>query len=210
MMPGTGEGKSPPLLPILRAAKFSPLVVMTAAAMVPGTLGYGINLVGVNLERSFHLSNAGLGAVAFVAQAAQLLWAVPLALWADRGSRKLVSIVSLVIVAAFAPLMGLSPNVWWFVLLYLIASIGFGVNNTAHNSYLSDAYPTEARGRIFSWHNLSDPLSGTIGLLIFSGVVSVSHNWRYGLLLGLLGFPVALSMTRLKEPDKGANEASHI
>ncbi len=210
MMPGTGEGKSPPLLPILRAAKFSPLVLMTAAAMVPGTLGYGINLIGVNLERSFHLSNAGLGATAFVAQAAQLLWAVPLALWADRGSRKMVAIISLIIVAIFAPLMGLSPNVWWFVLLYLIASIGFGVNNTVHNSYLADAYPTEGRGRIFSWHNLSDPLSGTIGLLLFSGVVTVFHNWRYGLLVGLFGIPVSLLMLRLHEPEKGANEASHI
>ncbi|HEY2215400.1 MAG TPA: MFS transporter, partial [Acidimicrobiales bacterium] len=134
LMPGTGEGKPPSLVAILRQAKFAPLVLLTGAAMVPGTLGYGINLVGNNIQHSFHLSNAGLGAVAFVAQAAQLLWAVPLALWADRGSRKMVSIVSLVIVAAFAPLMGLSPNVWWFVLLYLIASIGFGVNNTAHNS----------------------------------------------------------------------------
>jgi ABC-type branched-subunit amino acid transport system ATPase component/sugar phosphate permease len=210
MMPGTGTGKPPPLLAILRTAKFAPLVLMTAAAMVPGTLGYGINLVGVNLERSFHLSNAGLGAVAFVAQAAQLLWAVPLALWADRGSRKLVAIISLLIVAVFAPLMGLSPNVWWFVLLYLVASIGFGVNNTVHNSYLADAYPTEGRGRVFSWHNLSDPLSGTIGLLLFGLVVSLTHDWRYGLLLGLAGFPVALLMLRLREPEKGANEASHI
>ncbi len=150
------------------------------------------------------------GPSAFVGSAAQLLWAVPLALWADRGSRKLVSIVSLLIVAAFVPLMGLSPNVWWFVFLYLIASIGFGTNLTVHNSYLSDAYPTEGRGRIFSWHNLSDPLSGTIGLLIFSGVVALTHDWRYGLLLALAGFPVALWMTRLREPDKGANEASHI
>jgi len=183
---------------------------MTAAAMVPGTLGYGINLVGNNLQHSFHLSNAGLGAVAFVAQAAQLLWAVPLALWADRGSRKLVAILSLLIVAIFAPLMGLAPNVWWFVFLYLIASIGFGVNNTVHNSYLSDAYPTEARGRIFSWHNLSDPLSGTIGLLLFSLVVTVAHSWRAGMLVALAGFPLALVMVRLREPDKGANEASHI
>ena len=41
------------------------------------------------------MSNASLGAVAFVAQVAQLLWAVPLALWADRGSRKLVAGLSL-------------------------------------------------------------------------------------------------------------------
>jgi ABC-type branched-subunit amino acid transport system ATPase component/sugar phosphate permease len=210
MMPGTGEGKPPSLLAILRAASFAPLVLLTAAAMVPGSVGYGITLIGVNLERSFHLSNAGLGAVSFVGSAAQLLWAVPLALWADRGSRKLVSIVSLLIVAVFVPLMGLSPNVWWFVFLYLLASIGFGTNLTVHNSYLSDAYPTEGRGRIFSWHNLSDPLSGTIGLLIFSGVVALTHDWRYGLLLALAGFPLSLWMTRLREPAKGANEASHI
>ena len=37
------------------------------------------------------MSNAALGAVAFVAQVSQLLWAVPLALWADRGSRKMVA-----------------------------------------------------------------------------------------------------------------------
>ena len=41
---------------------------MTAAAMIPGTFGNGINLIGRNLEESFHMSNAGLGAVAFVAQ----------------------------------------------------------------------------------------------------------------------------------------------
>jgi len=210
LMPGTGSGKPPPLMTILRDYSFAPLVMLTAAAMIPGSVGYGITLIGVNLERSFHLSNAGLGAVSFIGSAAQLLWAVPLALWADRGSRKLVSIVSIVIVAVFVPLMGVSPNVWWFVFLYLIASIGFGTNLTVHNSYLSDAYPTEARGRIFSWHNLSDPLSGTIGLLIFSGIVAVTHSWRYGLLLALAGFPLALWMTRLREPAKGANEASHI
>ena len=42
MMPGTGEGKPPSLVSILRTAKFAPLVLLTAAAMVPGTLGYGI------------------------------------------------------------------------------------------------------------------------------------------------------------------------
>ena len=96
-------------------------------------------------------------------QVAQLLWAVPLALWADRGSRKVVAAVALLVFSVFAPLMALAPNVWAFTFPYLIASVGFGVNNTVHNSYLSDAYPTEGRGRVFSWHNLSDPLSQTVG-----------------------------------------------
>ena len=91
VMPGTGEGKPPPLIGILKSSGYAPLVLLTAAALVPGTFGNGINLIGRNLETSFHMSNASLGAVAFIAQVSQLLWAVPLAVWADRGSRKVVA-----------------------------------------------------------------------------------------------------------------------
>ena len=92
--------------------------------ITPGTFGNGIALIGKNLETSFHMSNASLGAVAFIAQVSQLLWAVPLALWADRGSRKVVSALALLVFAVLAPLMALAPNVWWFVVLYLLASVG--------------------------------------------------------------------------------------
>lgn len=210
MMPGTGEGKPPPLLSVLRRSGTTPLVLLTLAALVPSTFGNGISLIGNNLEQSFHIHDAALGAVTFVASVAQLLWAVPLALLADRGSRKLVAAVTLVIFAVVAPFMALSPNVWWFVFLYLVASVGFGVNNTVHNSYLSDAYPTDARGRVFSWHNLSDPLSQTVGILVFGLIVSETHDWRWGLLVGLAGIPIGLSLLSLREPDKGANESSHI
>ena len=210
VMPGTGEGKPPPLVGILRQNGFAPLVLLTAAAMVPGSFGNGIAIIGTNLEHSFHMSDAALGAVAFVAQVSQLLWAVPLALWADRGSRKVVAAVALLVFSVFAPLMGLAPNVWAFTFLYLIASVGSGVNNTVHNSYLSDAYPTEGRGRVFSWHNLSDPLSQTIGILIFGYIVTVGHDWRWGTLIALVGIPIGFSLFTIREPDKGANESSHI
>ena len=100
--------------------------------------------------------------------------------------------------------MALAPNVWAFTFLYLVASIGFNVSETVHNSYLSDAYPTEGRGRVFSWHNLSDPLSLTIGILVFGFVVTVGHSWRWGMLIALAGIPIALSLFTLREPDKGA------
>ena len=49
VMPGTGEGKPPPLVGILKSSGYAPLVLMTAAALVPGTFGNGITLVGHNL-----------------------------------------------------------------------------------------------------------------------------------------------------------------
>jgi MFS family permease len=88
--------------------------------------------------------------VAFVASVSQFLWAVPVALWADRGRRKVVAAVALLIFCVFGALMGLSPNIWWFVFLYLLASLGVSVNQTVHNSFLADAYPTEGRSRVFS------------------------------------------------------------
>ena len=114
VMPGTGEGKPPPLVGILRQNGFAPLVLLTLAAIVPGSFGNGIALIGTNLEHSFHIHDAALGAVTFVAAVAQLLWAVPLALWADRGSRKVVAAVALLVFSVFAPLMALAPNVWAF------------------------------------------------------------------------------------------------
>ena len=210
MMPGTGEGRPPALASILRQSGTAPLVLLTVAALIPGTINNGIALIGNNLEHSFHIHDAALGAVTFVASVAQLLWAVPLALLADRGSRRNVAAVALIIFSVATPFMGLSPNVWWFVFLYLIASVGYGVNNTVHNSYLSDAYPTEGRGRVFSWHNISDPLSQTIGILVFGLIVSATNDWRWGLLVGLAGIPIGLSLFTLREPDKGQNESSHI
>ena len=211
IMPGTGEGKPPSLAGILKSSGYAPLILLDRGRTGPRHLrqrhqSHRPN----NLKISFHMSNASLGAVAFIAQVSQLLWAVPLAVWADRGSRKLVAGVALLIFAGFGSLMALSPNVWAFAFLYLAASVGTGVNNTVHNSYLSDAYATEGRGRIFSWHNLSDPLSQTVGILIFGFVVTIAHDWRYGLLVALAGIPLGFALFTLREPEKGANESSHI
>ena len=195
---------------ILRASGFSPLVLLTLAAVVPSTFVVGINLIGNNLERSFHLHDAGLGAVAFVASVAQLVWAVPLGLWADRGSRKVVAALALLVFAVLGPLMALTPNVWWFVVVYLIASMGMSTGNTVHNSYLSDAYPAEGRSRVFSWHYLSDPIAQTLGILIFGYIVAFTHNWRWGLVVGLAGIPIGLLVLTIREPQKGTNESSHI
>jgi alkanesulfonate monooxygenase SsuD/methylene tetrahydromethanopterin reductase-like flavin-dependent oxidoreductase (luciferase family) len=45
LMPGTGEGKPPPLMGILREYGFSPLILLTAAAMVTDTIVNGIGIL---------------------------------------------------------------------------------------------------------------------------------------------------------------------
>src|SRR5208283_2403592 len=57
---------------------------------------------------------------------------------------------------------------------------------------------------------LWEPISQTIGILIFGYVVTISHNWRYGLLVALAGIPLGLALFTIREPPKGANEENHI
>ena len=210
LVPGTGEGRPPPLLGILRASGYAALVLLTAGAVVTGTIQSGIGVLGPDIRRSFHLSLAGLGALTFVGAVAQIAWGLPVAVWADRGSRRFVSAVTLLIFAGTVPLMALARNVWPFAFLFMVAAIGIGTRDTVHNAYLSDAYPTSARARVFSWHNLSDPLANTIGILVMGYVAAVTHDWRYALVVALAGVPIALLTFTLREPEKGANESSSI
>ena len=206
VMPGTGEGKPPPLIGILKSSGYAPLVLLTAAALVPGTFGNGINLIGKNLETSFHMSNASLGrgglhrpgVAAPVGCAAGRCGPTGAAARWWPASRCWSSPASAPSWPS-RPTCGGSPSSTW------LPRSGTGVNNTVHNSYLSDAYPTESRGRIFSWHNLSDPhvaddrhpdLRLRRDRSRTTGVTGCSSRWP--------GSRSGLALFTLNEPEKGA------
>jgi ABC-type branched-subunit amino acid transport system ATPase component/sugar phosphate permease len=210
LVPGTGTDKPPRLWGVLQKFGVAPLVLLTIAALIPGTFSNAIGTLAPDIQRSFRLSDTGLGAVAFVGGVAQIAWGLPVAVWADRGSRKVVAAVTLLIFSCTVPFMLMAQNVWPFVFLFILASIGLGTSDTVHNAYLSDAYPTQARARVFAWHNLADPLSQTLGILFVGWVATVTHNWRWGLMVAITGVPVALLLFTIREPEKGANESSFI
>lgn len=210
LVPGTGEGKPPPFLGVLREHGFAPLILFGIAAFIPDMIQNGIGILGPNIETSFRLSDAGLGALAFVAAVAQIAWGLPQAVAADHGSRKVVAAICLAVFAIVMPFMALVTNVWPFAFLYLIAAIGYGTSDTVHNSYLADAYPTHSRARVFAWRGLNDPLAQTAGILLVGYIAHATHNWRWCLVLALTGLPVAIGIALLKEPKKGQNEHSHI
>ena len=210
LVPGTGDGPPPRLWGVLKENGVAPLVLLTLAALIPGTFSNGINTLAPDIQRSFHLSNAGLGALAFTGAVAQIGWGLPVAVWADRGSRKVVAAVTLLVFSITVPVMLTVHNIWPFVFLFIIAAIGLGTSDTVHNAYLSDAYPTQARARVFAWHNLADPLSQTVGILVVGLIATVTHDWRWGLVVAIAGIPVAIAIFGIREPDKGANESSFI
>src|SRR5688500_8830306 len=144
-MPGVAEGKPPPLRPILGQYGVAPIGLMFAAALLPATIDSGIGFLAPDIQRTFGISDTALGAVAFAGAAAPLALGIPVALWADRGRRTTVAAAALAAWALAVPLLGLAPSVVLFALFAVLAGIGRAAPNSAHLSYLSDAYPVEVR-----------------------------------------------------------------
>ena len=134
------------------------------------------------------------------------LWAVPLALWADRGSRKIVAAVALLIFCGHRPRSWrLSPNVWWFVFLYLLAAIGLGVDHTVHNSYLADAYPTEgAQPGLHAGTTWPTPSPRPWASCSSGYIVGVHPQLALGAWwLAVAGVPIALRSSSSGSPTRG-------
>ncbi len=213
LMPGVGDGAPPPLLPLLRTWGLGGLVGFGAAGFLVATLESGIGILGPDIQRTFNLSDAGLGAVAFVSAAAFLGLGIPLALWADRGRRTRAAAVALVTWAVAVPLLGLAPNVWVFTGLLVVAGLGRAAPNSVHLSYLSDAYPIEARARVLAFHRAHEPIARTLGAGAVGAIAALAggtEGWRWAMVIGFLGFPVALALLRLAEPAKGEREQAHV
>ena len=210
MMPGVGEGKPPPILGILRNYGWAPVTVMTLAALVVATLDSGLGVLAPDIQRSFHINDAELGAAVFAASAAQIAVGLPVALASDRGSRVRVAAFCLLVFSIVVPLQGVVVSIWPFVLLGIISAVGKAPNQTTHLSYLSDWYPPEGRARIAAYQRGHEPVARTLGVALVGGVAAATGSWRWAMLLALLGIPVVFLILRLKEPAKGEHESSHI
>jgi ABC-type branched-subunit amino acid transport system ATPase component/sugar phosphate permease len=211
LMPGVGEGKPPPMLSILNRYGWAPVTFLTLAAFVVAILDNGLTgTLAPDIQRSFRISDAELGAAIFAASAAQIGIGLPVALASDRGSRVKVAAACLFIFAVAVSLQGWVHSIWLYAFLGMIGAFGKAPNTTTHLSYLVDHYPPEARARVQAYQRGHDPVARTLGVAIIGGVAAAAGSWRYGTLLALLGLPMGLLVLRLKEPKKGEHESSHI
>ncbi|MFK7899075.1 MAG: MFS transporter, partial [Myxococcota bacterium] len=111
---------------------------------------------------------------------------IPIARWADRGSRRNVIIVGVVVWSAMTALSGLARN---FAQLAL-ARIGVGVGEatlspTAH-SLISDAFPPERRATALSIYNIGGNVGIMLGFML-GGWIGDTFGWRMAFLV--VGLP---------------------
>jgi len=107
LMPGVGTGKPPPMLGILRKYGWAPVTYLTLAAFIVAVLDSGFGVLAPDIQRSFHINDAELGAAVFAASAAQIGVGLPVALASDRGSRVKVAFFCLLVFGITVPLQDL-------------------------------------------------------------------------------------------------------
>ncbi len=136
---------------------------------------------------------------------------LPIARWADRGSRRSIIALSLAAWSVMTVACGLGRN---FVHL-LIARIGVGVGEAgctpcAH-SLISDFFKPERRSTAIATYALGGQLGILFGLA-FGGYIAERLDWRIAFfVVGLPGILLAIIVRlTLKEPPRGRyDEGSH-
>jgi MFS family permease len=177
---------------------------------------YTINLVdrqilSVLLEpikAELALSDSALGLLSGIAFALfYSTFGIPIAAWADRGSRRDVIALGLVVWSTATALCG---SVRSFAQLFA-ARMGVGVGEAAGtppaHSLISDYFPTQWRATALALYSMGGNVGIGLGYLA-GGVLGDALGWRHTfLVVGLPGIALALLVRQtLREPERGAIE----
>ncbi len=132
---------------------------------------------------------------------------IPIARWADRGSRRSIIALALAIWSAMTALSGLAGNFWQMA----IARVGVGVGEAGcsppSHSLISDFFPLEKRGTAMSIYSMGIPIGVLLGFL-FGGQLGETFGWRWTfVIVGAPGILLALVVRyTLREPTRGMSE----
>jgi branched-chain amino acid transport system ATP-binding protein len=158
-----------------------------------------------NVRDAFHISNgAAVTAVSLTSVLPALL--SPFAGYlTDNVDRIRLSQLSTLVVGIVAVGLGFSPVFAAFVVLLLLAGLGLLINFPAHSSLITDYYPPESLGIVFTFYLLA---TGAIGLFAgpLAGAVGQVAGWRTSFIA--LGAPSLLGvwlLGRLSDPGRGAS-----
>jgi len=168
-----------------------------------------MNVLIPEIQLDLSLSDADAGwLVGFAFAVCYSIAGIPLARFADRGSRRNLIVIALGVWSAMTAFCGLARN---FVQLF-VARIGVGVGEAgcapAAQSLIGDYFPAHHRGRALATYQLGVPIGILIGSIV-GGALSDHLPWRtVFLVFGLPGLGLAI-VTRfvLKEPARGTFDA---
>lgn len=169
-----------------------------------------LSILVEDIKRELELSDTALGFLSGIAFALFYTTAgIPIARWADRGSRRTIIAIGLAIWSAMTALTGLARTFWHLVGARVGVGIGEAACSPPAHSLISDYFPPERRATALSVYSLGIPVGVMFGYLA-GGWMNEFFGWRVAFcVVGLPGVLLALLVRlTLREPGRGASEAS--
>ncbi len=102
---------------------------------------------------------------------------IPIARWADRGSRRKVVVVGVVVWSAMTALSGLARNFVQLALARVGVGIGEATLSPAAHSLISDAFPPERRATALGIYNIGGNVGIMLGFML-GGWIGEAFGWR--------------------------------
>ena len=169
-----------------------------------------INLLMDPIKHELGASDTLLGLVTgFGFTFFHLLFAIPVARWADRWSRLAILTTGLVVWSVMTGLTAFATSLLLIGLCRVGVGLGEATMQGPTHSMISDSFPKERRPVAFSILSCGVELGIMAGLLI-GGWVGQIWGWRAAFLVaGAPGLAIALALRLLiREPPRGASEAA--
>lgn len=136
---------------------------------------------------------------------------IPIARWADRGSRRTIIALGLAVWSAMTALSGLASSFAQLALARVGVGVGEAAGSPPSHSLISDYFPPERRATALSIYAGGIYLGVMLGYLA-GGLINEWFDWRTAfLVVGLPGLPLAL-LVRLtvREPRRGLSERGPV
>jgi len=131
---------------------------------------------------------------------------VPLGRMADKGSRKTILMVGLIVWSLLTAANSLAQSYFHLMISRLGVAVGEAVVAPTAASWIGDLFPAEKRSRALAFFMLGVPIGGALAY-ICSGPAAQAFGWRNALVIAaapaLLLIP---ALWFLKEPARGASE----
>jgi predicted MFS family arabinose efflux permease len=169
-----------------------------------------LSILAEDIRKEIDLSDTALGVLSGIAFALFYTFAgLPIARWADTGSRRTIIALSLFVWSGMTALTGLAQSFGQLVAARIGVGIGEAGGSPPSHSLLSDLYPPERRATALAIYSLGIPIGGALGSLL-GGWLGQRYGWRIAFMaVGIPGALLALVVRlTLGEPPRGRFDAA--
>jgi ABC-type branched-subunit amino acid transport system ATPase component/sugar phosphate permease len=213
LLPGVGsDGMS--LREALRRGGWSTVVTIGLAGALIGFDNTALAVLSPDIQDTLGASDAVMGAIAGAGGVLFLVGSVPISSLADRLPRVRIAAVCVAVWSVLIALTGAVQNAFSLFMTRLGAGLAQSYDLPVNGPVLIDAYPIEARARVFGL-SFSFQLGGLIVAPLLAGgiteVVGGGEAWRWAfLVIGILAVPLVVALARLPEPRRGRHEMQAV